>query len=136
MSNVQLRQALEVKLAAMVPNLSTAFENATFEPPAPDVPWQEVNLIPATPDNAVLANNYYREHGIFQVSLMYPLLTGSADAAARAAVMQTTFYRGLVLTKSGVIVTIETTPAIGPGFRDRDRWRVPVSVRYRAEITS
>lgn len=130
-----VRQALEQRLNALVPQIETAFENQGFTP-TPDEPFQEVALLPATPDNNAIGGKFFREIGVFQIALMYPLLVGSADAMARAELIRASFYRGLQLLQAGVTVTIEKTPAIAPGFRDRDRWRLPVSVSYRAEIFS
>ena len=134
MSKLAVRRALELRLKALEPALATAYENARFDPPAVTEPYQELNLLSNEPDNRALGGSYFRDQGIFQVSLMYPLMAGTKDVEERAAATRNLFPRGLVLTQDGVTITIEKTPAIGTGFRDRERWRVPVSVRYRAEV--
>jgi hypothetical protein len=135
MSLAKARQALEVRLAALTPALDTAWENVVFAP-KDDEPFQEVRLLPNDPDNASLGGAYYRERGILQIEMAYPLQKGAKAAQDRAILTQNHFKRGTVLTAGGVNVTVETTPAIGPGFIAHDRWRVPVSVRWYAEITS
>lgn len=132
---LSVRQALEVALNALTPALESAWENTAFVP-KDGVPHQEVRMLPNVPDNTAIGGQYYREQGILQVELAYPLLKGSKDAQTRAEAIRTLFKRGTQLVKDGITVTIETTPAIGPGFVARDRWRVPVSVRYNAQIFS
>jgi hypothetical protein len=135
-STLAIRQAFEQRLATLLPVIDTAYENVAFVPALDTTPYQESYLIPATPDNSVLSGHYVREMGIFQVAVMYPLMVGVGDAEARVAAIVALFPRGLVMTNVGITITVEATPAVAHGFRDRDRWRVPVSVRYRAEIFS
>lgn len=136
MSLASVRQALELKLAALTPAIETAWENSTFKPTNADTPYQEVRLLPNEPDNNAIGDGYFRERGILQVELAYPLQDGSEAIQARAVLTQSHFKRGTVMTKDSINVTVETTPAIGPGFVARDRWRVPVSVRWFAEVFS
>lgn len=133
MSQVLIRQALEQWLGGMASPLTTANENAEFKPVV-DTAYQRVSLLPATPDNAAIGGNYHREVGIFQVSLFYPANVGDADARERAELIKTRFRRGLRLTQDGLVVTIMRTPAIASGFNDKDRWVIPVSISYSADI--
>lgn len=132
MSAVLVRQALETALAAMSPALSTAFENVAFTP-ANGVPYQQVNLLFAEPDNPEMSNGY-TERGIFQITLRYPLNGGPALASARAQLIRTHFYRGRSFTASGVSVSIERTPEIGSGRTEDDRFVIPVRVRFYSHI--
>ena len=63
-----IRKALEVRLAALAPAISTAYENTEFEP-VYGAPYQRANMFYATPDNQTLGCQRRREIGIFQVSL-------------------------------------------------------------------
>jgi len=128
-----VRAALEVAVAAITPALATAWENAAFVPPAATTPYQEVHVLFADPDNPVIGPGYV-EQGYMQVSLMYPLAAGSVDAGTRAKLIRDTFRRGLSLTNSGVVVTIDKTPAIGNGIPDGSRWRLPVKIPFRANF--
>jgi hypothetical protein len=73
--------------------------------------------------------------GIFQVTLEYPQNVGPSVAEARAKLLADWFYRGLSLTASGVIVTINRASYIMAGFVDGDRWAVPVRIFYSANIS-
>lgn len=153
MSNALVRKALETRLNAMASGLATAWQNASFTPTA-GVPYQQVHLIFAPPENPAYGN-YYREVGVFQVSLMYPQGTGPAAADARAQAIRDWFARGTTiqafpagpsmvldfLTQTyqvdpGIDVIIQRTPAIADGFPDGDRWRVPISIPFFASVNA
>lgn len=135
---VSIRTALEAKLEAMTPALATAWQNRAFKP-VTGTPYQQVFLLPATPSNPTMGDGYYREQGIFQITLMYPLGTptipaGPAEAEKRAELIRTAFKRGTSMTSGGIMVIVEKTPEIGQGRPDGDRWFIPIKIRYFAEI--
>jgi hypothetical protein len=134
MSTVSIRAALESALAAMTPALDTAFENASFLPPAASTPYQQVNVMFAEPRNPVFGDAMHRESGIMQVKLLYPLQAGTKDAATRAELLRSTFYRGASFTKSGVTVVISETPEVAAGGAEGGMWSVPVKIRFYANI--
>lgn len=134
MSIVSIRAALEQRLAAMSPALATAYENAPFTP-VNGTPFQRVWLLPATPDNQEFGPNY-QEIGIMQIDLNYPLTVGPSAAAARAQLIRTQFSRGTSVTSGGVTTTMDRTPEIGPGFPDKDRYVLPVRIRFFSNINS
>lgn len=133
MSLVSIRAALETKLAAMTPAISTAYENIPFTPVA-GTPYQAAYLMPSDPDNATMGDGHHREQGVFQVSLFYPLQAGAGVAAARAELIKTAFARGQSMTSGSVTVRISKTPHIGQGRVDGDRWMIPVKIQYFADI--
>ena len=133
MSLASVRIALESKLNAMTPALSTAWENVPFTPVS-GTPYQAAYLLPATPANPTMGDGYYREHGIFQITLMYPIQAGTLTAATRAELIRSTFKRGTTLISGTVSVIIERTPEIGQGRVDGDRWALPVKIRWYAGI--
>lgn len=133
MSIVSVRAALEIKLSAMTPVLQTVWENAPYAPVA-GTPYQAAYLLPATPENPTMGDDFYREQGIFQVSLFYPLLTGPKAAADRAQLIRTAFKRGTSMTSGSVTVTITRTPEVSQGRVDGDRWHVPVKIQWHAGI--
>jgi hypothetical protein len=130
MSAIAIRAALELALAAMSPSLPTAWQNQKFAPTVGS-PYQRVALLFAEPDNPEIGTTT-RDHGYMQVSLAYPLDDGTGDADARAELIRQTFYRGKSLVASGIVTTIEKTPAIGIGHVESDRWVIPVQVRFFA----
>jgi len=133
MSISSVRIALETKLATITPALSTAYENVPFTP-VTGVPYAAAYLLPATPANPTMGDGYYREQGIFQVTLRYPLQAGPKTAADRAELIRAAFKRGTTLTSGTVSVIIERTPEIGQGRRDGDRWMQIVRIRWYAGV--
>ena len=129
MSQTAIRAALETALDAMSPSLITAWENVAFTPPASSTPYQRAYVLFATPENAVIGNEWI-ERGLFHVALCYPLQAGDAAARARVALLRTTFYRSRTLTSGSTNVIIERTPDAGGGTADGDRWVVPVRIRW------
>jgi hypothetical protein len=132
MSDTKIRQCFEARLALM-PALSTAYENVAFTP-VTGTPYQKVNLLPAQPDNASLGDSYYREQGLFQVTLCYPNSGGAALAEARAELVVQHFKRGTYMTKDGQTVQVISTPAIAPAYKDADRYCIPISIFYRSDV--
>lgn len=133
MSITSIRAALEAKLNAMTPALATVWQNVSYTP-ITGTPYQACFLLPATPSNLTLGDGFYREQGIFQISLFYPLLEGAQDAEARAQLIRTAFKRGTAMISGSVSVLVDTTPEIGQGRADDDRWHVPVKIRFSAGI--
>lgn len=133
MSVVSIRTALETALNAMSPALSTAWENVEFDPVS-GTAYQRVAVLFATPSNTENTASHV-EQGFMQVTLCYPLGTGSAAAAARAELIRTTFPRRTTVTSGGINTTIHRTPEIMPAYVDKDRFCIPVRVPFFAQIT-
>ena len=133
MSISSVRIALESKLSTMTPSLSTAWENVPFTP-VTGAAYQAAYLLPATPANPTMGDGYYREHGIFQISLFYPLQAGPKTAADRAELIRAAFKRGTSMTSGGITTIVERTPEIGQGRVDGDRWALVVKIRWYAGI--
>lgn len=133
MSIGSVRAALESKLNAITPALATVWENTAYTP-ITGTPYQRVFLLPADPSNPTVGDKFYREQGIFQITLMYPLQTGAKAAQDRAELIRTAFKRGTSMISGSVTVKVEKTPAISPGRVDEDRWSVPVKIRWYADI--
>ena len=133
MSLIKIRQALEVGLAGLGPAIDTAWENDPFTPTG-GVPYQRVTLLPAKPDNPSVGATHRRELGILQVTLCYPFNAGTQVVTARAELIQARFRRGSTWQKDGVSVICDITPSIGPAQIDGDRFCIPVSISYFADI--
>ena len=133
MSISSIRIALETHLNTISPAILTAYENVPFTP-VTGVPYQKVFLLPATPANPTMGDGYYREQGIFQVTLLYPLQAGPKTAADKAEAIRTAFKRGTTLTYNSVKVIIDRTPEISEGRVDGDRWSVSIKIRWFASI--
>jgi hypothetical protein len=134
MSVVSIRAALESALAAMTPALATAYENAGYVP-TPGTPYQDVAVLFARPENRE-NNAAHLALGFMQVTLRYPLNSGSAAAAARAEAIRIAFPRGRTVSSGGVNVTISDTAETLPAYVDGDRFAIPVRVRFFSHITA
>ena len=133
MSLLTIRRAFEKRLAAMVGALPTAYENATFTPVV-NAPYQRVNLLPATPGNEIMGDKAYFENGLFQITALYPQGVGPAAADAYAQSLRLHFKRGTTMTESGIDVVVTDTPRVAPPLADGDRYLIPISVPFQAQI--
>jgi hypothetical protein len=128
-----VRKALEKRLATLTPSVAIAYENTTFTPVS-GVPYIRVNLLPNTPDNSIMGQATYFERGIFQVMACYPLNAGTANAGDKAQAIRNHFKRGVTMVESGVTVIVMDTPKVAPAMIDVDRYSVPISISYQAQI--
>jgi hypothetical protein len=133
MSTLSIRQAFETRLATLSPALSTAYENVDFVP-VTGTAYQRVNLLPAQPDNSTMGQSFYREQGLFQVMLCYPLNNGTATIQARAEAVKTLFKRGVTMEEDGLRIHVINTPKVSAGFKDNDRYCIPITIYYIADI--
>lgn len=129
-----IRKALETQLVAIAPTIATAFENVGFTP-SDGVPYQRANLLPNSPEDSTLGSRTYFERGLFQVMLCYPEGIGPGEAEARAQLVKNAFKRGTSLVQAGVTVIITAAPQQAQGLNQDDRYCIPVTMRYQAQIT-
>jgi len=129
-----IKAALEARLVAIASPLPTQWENVVFTPPTDGSPYQHVDILPASPDNPTLGDGFYRELGLMQITLSYPIGGGSGAVYSKAEAIRAWFPRGLSLTSGGITVQIPRTPAIGPKLPSPDRFVLPISVRYYADV--
>ena len=132
MSNTAIALALETALVAASGSITTAWENVDFAPP--DAGYQVASILFAEPDNPTLGPAFFRQRGMMQVQLRYPLGTGKQAAVTRAEALRAAFNRGLTFAASGITVVIERTPEIATGYSDDNRFIVNVRVRFFANI--
>lgn len=134
MSVNSIRAALETAVNGISPALSTAWENVPFEP-VQGTPYQAVYLLLATPEN-IEFGDVFRQIGILQISLFYPLETGSSSAMTRAELIRSTFKRGNSYSSGGVSVIISRTPDIKPAMRDGDRYHLIIDIPFFSHVIS
>ena len=87
---------------------------------------------PITP----MDNLTFIEQGLFQVTLCYPLAKGPRDAETRAEAVRAHFRRGTTLTEGGVSTIISHVPVVSASVPGDGQWRVPVTVRWQAQVSS
>ena len=112
---------------------STAYQNASYQVVS-GMPYQLIHIVTFKPDEPTQGGGYYREHGVFQVTLVYPVGTGVGAIAARAELIRSFFKKGISLTNSGITVVIAETPEFGYLQGSSDSVSLPVKIGYRADI--
>lgn len=111
-----------------------AWENIYFPIKNMAIPYQRVHLLPARPENVTMGRGHYREQGIFQVNLVYPIQLGTGDVFERAELIRSTFPRGASFSNSGIVVNINRTPEVMPAIVDDEVYMLPVRIYYWADI--
>lgn len=128
MSQAAISTELEKHLKAMTPPLDTAWENVSHTPTA--APYQQAFFMPAQPNDYAVADGH-QEIGIFQINLRYPLNKGRKDALERAEAIREHFAKNMTLPVGGpMAVKIMRTAEIAAGYRDGDRFVIPVTIRW------
>ena len=111
----------------------TAFQNASYQV-VQGVPYQLIFMTPFKPDEPTQGGGYYREHGVFQVTLVYPVGVGVGAIMARAELIRSFFKKGLTLISGSVKVIIIDTPSFGYTQGSSDSIELPVKISYMADI--
>lgn len=129
MSLQAIRSALETRLAALAPALPTAWENVPFSPPTGA--YQKADHLIASTANPTYGG--WRDRGTFQVTLCYPLGTGSADLLARAEAVRAQFARGTSLAAGTRSVLVTNTPSVASLGDDGNRVLAAVRVDWQCD---
>jgi hypothetical protein len=111
----------------------TAYQNTSYQA-VQGVPYQLIHMTTFKPDEPTQGEGYYQEHGVFQVTLVYPVGIGVGAITARAELIRSSFKRGTFLTNAGVKVTVPFTPEFGYLQGGSDSIELPVKIEYRADI--
>lgn len=132
MSQIKIRSALEKSLSLITPTVDTWYEGFKYTPTT-GKPYQSANLIIAT-ENPTTGIDFYRERGIFQVTLRYPLDKGTSDAMTQAEKIQNVFKCGSSHSKDDIRVLCYKTPEIRMLPNEVDRLVIAVRVFFTADI--
>jgi hypothetical protein len=132
MSINNIRAALELAVAAIMPSITTVFENTPFNPSA-DTNYQRVAIVFAAPNNQEYGRNY-QEQGILNIGLYYNKHVGANESDLRAELIRSVFYRGASFINAGVTVTISSTPEVLPSFNDGEYFVRPVRVNFYSNL--
>lgn len=135
MSQVLIQASLETRLQQFDAAFPTAWENRPFEPVEGQA-FQRVFFIPNSPVDHGIAFDVKEWRGLFQISLMYPLLEGRGPAQQRAELLAAHFAPYQELVNGAMKTMVYASPDIGPGSADDTRWVVPVTVYWRASKTA
>ena len=134
MSQIIIRSLLETELAKITPKVSTQYENIVFTP-VTNVPYQSAYLLMNQPDDPTIGlGGMFREKGIFQITLRYPIGKGTIDVMTQAEKIRATFFQGNVLTQDGHRVICDRTPNIRVLPNEVDRFVVAVRISFTVDI--
>lgn len=134
MSIVAIRAALETKLNALTPAISTAWENVIFTP-VNGVPYQKVDLMIADNKDLVVSDSSFLVVGFMQVLLVYPIGSGVKSSTIRADLICNHFKRGLQLTNGGYIVEVNKSPRVSPAYIDGAYYKMPITISFKCFIS-
>lgn len=133
MSQSDIRIALEKELIRLDSTFPIAISNVKFKPTS-GVSYQSCKVIPQTVENPTYGDNFHRENGVFQIMLCFVLYEGEGDILLKADEVKEWFYRGKSITQGTTTVTIRTTPTIGTAYVTEDRYCIPISIFYYANL--
>jgi hypothetical protein len=111
----------------------TAYQNTSYQV-VQGMPYQLIFMTTFKPDEPTQGGGFYREHGVFQVTLVYPVGIGVGAAMARAELIRSFFKKGTTLVNAGVKVIISDTPEFGYLQGSSDDIQLPVKIWYRSDI--
>ena len=129
-----IKIALETAIKTAFPTTPTNWENVAFNAPTDGSFWMAVHVMPASPANPTFGDEFYRAVGLMQVTLSYPLGGGSGRAYSKASDIADVFPRGSTCTNGGIQVTVSGTPKIGPGMVQKDRFVLPITINWFANV--
>lgn len=137
MSQKLIRAALEQRLAtwaaAHSPALQVAYQNKPFTPP--NALHLRAYLLPATTESRDMTGSHRGYIGVFQVSIVAPDGTGPAAAETIVGELETLFPVNTQMTSGALTVTTTSPVSAGPGMNEPGLYVVPVSLRYRCDVT-
>lgn len=132
MEILNTKKAAERRLAAMTPNLPTAYESHNFDPPTGM--YQRTQFVIRRPEDPVLGTGYHRERIQFQVFVVDKTGEGTGDAIQRAELIRQQFAKGTVMIENGTRIHVLSTPQIAGSTVVNSRVVVPVLIDLVAEV--
>lgn len=137
MSDTLIRGAFESRLAAWAsarePQLSIAYEDVSFDPPADGAPYLRAFLMPANTDSTDLEGAHILYQGLFQISIVTAAGNGRGAASAIADEIRVLFPNNLGLTQSGLTVYVMSPLSTAGAIQGDTTTSLPTSFRYRAD---
>lgn len=115
--------------------IPVAWENVPFTPPS-DGLYLAVHDMPATPRTVDLGLRCRIYSGVYQINVVAPAGTGRADVVTLADSVAELFPEGQEIEGRGFTCWIDQTPGIFRGITTSVSYTVPVSLNYRADISS
>lgn len=133
MSVKTVKKAARLHLAALSPQLPTAYEGFPFEVPSSGL-YQRTQFVVQTPDDPVIGDKYYRERLEFQIFVVGPAGVGTTEVDTRAELIRTHFYKGFTTTVDGMRIYVLRTPQIAGTSVVQDKVIIPVLIDLVGEV--
>ncbi|WP_449541130.1 DUF4128 domain-containing protein [Enterobacter ludwigii] len=115
--------------------IPVAWENVPFIPPS-DGLYLAVHDMPATPRTLDLGLRCRIYSGVYQINVVAPVGIGRTDVVALADRVAELFPEGQEIAGKDFTCWISSAPGIFRGVPTPVSYTVPVSLNYRADITS
>ncbi|KKY84748.1 hypothetical protein OA44_04155 [Enterobacter cloacae] len=115
--------------------ISVAWENVPFTPPANEM-YLAVHDMPVTPRTIDIGLRCRTYSGVYQINVVAPAGSGRTFVVALAGRVAELFPEGLEIAGKDFTCWISSTPGIFRGVPTPVFYTVPVSLNYRADITS
>jgi hypothetical protein len=130
---LDITRALQAAAKAALPTgIDFVPENVAFTPTAKK-PYVRAYLIPAQPANPTMGDGFYRDQGVYQLTLAYPTESGVGPVLDLAALLRTALARGVRLAAGSGFVLINQTAYIGPAAVEGDRLLVAIRFTWQAD---
>lgn len=135
MSEVLIRRAFETRLGtfAEAQGLPVSWENVALNP-QPTGPYLRCFLLPARATSRTLDRLHRMFTGIFQVDVCMPTNTGPAAADAVITGLESIYLPQVQFVESGLRIVVVEPISRGPAIPVADRFIVPCSIQYRADL--
>ncbi|WP_395277703.1 phage tail terminator-like protein [Enterobacter bugandensis] len=129
--------ALAARLGAWADaeGISVAWENVPFTPPVNEM-YLAVHDMPATPRTVDLGLRCRIYSGVYQINVVAPVGIGRTDVVALTDRVAELFPEGQEIEGRGFTCWIDQTPGVFRGITTSVSYTVPVSLNYRADISS
>jgi hypothetical protein len=134
MSHLSVRLAFQQRLAGWATDkgLLVAYEGVAFEPD-PDDTYLRAFILPASTQTLTLEGVDRVYTGIFQVSVIAPSGSGTADAEGIVGDLDSLFPTFLRIQRDDLEIMVLTPIEQGPVIVDDNAMTVPASFQYRAD---
>ncbi|EFV40446.1 hypothetical protein HMPREF0864_02177 [Enterobacteriaceae bacterium 9_2_54FAA] len=136
MTTQRIIQLFETQLAAVASalKLDIAMENIEFKP-SKNI-YLRSHVLPAGTDVIDLSGTMKVYKGIFQIDIVAPAGAGKAKAGNIADSIIEAFPNNLELSVGEFTVSVDGEPSRMRALSDSTRYLIPISIDYRANVTT
>ena len=130
--------ALNAFLGAWADGKGIPFLIENISAKTPTATYLEAFDLPATPQTLDMGLTCHVFTGIYQVNVVLPAGSGTSTGRALAREVAGQFPEGQSIEGDGFTCWIAALPAIRPGVLNprKTHYSIPISIRYRADISS